>query len=125
MFVDLKPNIKQALRNDAVLAELLGKDDKGKVKVYPEEAPDVKGAYVTFFELTNFNNQYGSNLALSSEIHYQIDVWSPGNTTAISMAVNDVMEQLDFVRTSARDINEKGTKTYHKALRYKKIHFRS
>ncbi len=125
MFVDLKPDILQALRSNTVLISLLGRDEKGKVKVYPEVAPDSEGQYVTFFELTNFNNQYGSNRSLSSEIHFQIDIWSPGNTSAIAIAANESMEELDFVRTSAIDRYERDTKTYHKILRYKKIHFRS
>ncbi len=125
MYVDLKPDILQALRSHAVLASLLGIDEKGKVKVYPEVAPDIEGPYVTFLELTNFHNQYGNNRALSSEIHFQIDVWSPGNTAAITIAANEVMEELNFIRTSSIDRYESGTQTYHKILRYKKIHYRS
>ncbi|WP_433943464.1 DUF3168 domain-containing protein [Paenibacillus sp. SN-8-1] len=123
MLVDLKPTINQALRSNPALISLLGKDSNGTVKVYPQVAPSVTGPYVTYFEITNFDNRFASDRAISSEIHFQVDVWSQGATTAIAQAVNDTMENLGFYRLSAQDLYESDSKTYHKSLRYSKIHF--
>ncbi|MNW39621.1 hypothetical protein D3C74_167130 [compost metagenome] len=125
MMIDLKPTIKQALRDNAVLASLLGRDKDGSVKVYPERSPDIALPKVTFFELTNFDNEYANNTALSSEIHFQVDVWSAGNTAPIALAVNKAMEGLGFVRSGASDRDETDTLTFHKILRYKTIKFGS
>ncbi|MFU1798208.1 tail completion protein gp17 [Paenibacillus azoreducens] len=119
MMIDLKPKITQALRTNAALISLLGKDKDGRVKVYPEVAPDITGPYITFFELTNFDNKYMEDEAVSSEIHFQVDVWTPGNTSPIASAVNQTMEALGFIRSGSVDQYEKETRTYHKVLRYK------
>lgn len=118
--IDLKPVILNALRSDPELALTLGKDTSGKVKVYPETSPEaVADPYITFFELTNFNKNYADNLALKSEIHFQVDVWSKSNTSPIVLHANRVMESLGFYRSGAADQYEDTTKTYHKVLRYK------
>lgn len=122
MLVDLKPTITQALRANPALISLLGKDKNGTVKVYPQVAPDVTGPYVTYFEITNFDNRFASDWAISSEIHFQVDIWTTGNTTPIAQAVNDTMESLGFYRRSAQDLYEGDSKTYHKVLRYSKTH---
>lgn len=123
--IDLKPTIMQALRTNAVLISLLGTDAKGTVKVYPETAAGIETPYVTFFELTNFDNKYASNVALSSEIHFQMDIWTKGNTGPLAIAVNQTMEELGFARSSATDQYESDTKTFHKILRYKTIRYGS
>ena len=113
--LNLKPQILQALRGNATLVSLLGGP-----KIWPEVAPDDRTyPYVTFFELVNVDDQYADDKAYASEIHYQVDVWSKGNTTAIAQEVNKTMEALGFYRTGAVDLYEDDTKTYHKALRYK------
>ena len=113
--IDLKPEILQALRGNIALVELLGGP-----KVWPEVAPEsTKEPYITFFELVNVDDQYADDKAYASEIHYQVDVWSKGNTGPIAIEVNKTMEALGFYRTGAVDLYEDDTKTYHKALRYK------
>lgn len=118
--LDLKPEILQALRNNAALALLLGKDIDGNVKIYPEVSPYADAEpYITFFELTNFGSLYTDDEEAASEIHFQIDIWSKGNTGPIAQEVNKTMKALDFQRTSAPDLYEPDTKTYHKVIRYK------
>src|SRR5690606_7098050 len=113
--IDLKPEILQALRGNSALVTLLG-----GAKVWPETVPEgTPDPYVTFFELANVDDQYADDKAYASEIHFQVDVWSKGNTTAIAQEVNKTMETLGFYRTGAVDLYEDDTKTYHKALRYK------
>lgn len=121
--IDLKPTITQALRSNAALISLLGRDKDGNVRVYPQVSPYTEMPYVTFFEITNFDNRYASDRPISSEIHFQVDIWSKGNTGPVAIAVNDSMEGLGFYRRSARDLYERETETFHKVLRYSLIHF--
>ncbi|WP_055108956.1 DUF3168 domain-containing protein [Paenibacillus ihumii] len=123
MMIDLKSTITQALRSNAALASLLGRDEKGNVKVYPEQSPDISMPYVTYFELTNYENKFANDRSISSEIHFQVDVWSNGNTFPIAQAVNETMYELGFFRRAARDFNENEKGIYHKVLRYSKTHF--
>lgn len=120
VLIDLEPVVVSALRNDPELIGLLGRDAKGNTKVYPLAAPDISLPKVTFFELTNFDNKFASDKALSSAIHFQVDVWHNSNTTKISSVVNHVMESLGFVRSGTNSLYEADTKIYHKVLRYKK-----
>lgn len=120
MLIDLEPVVVSALRDDPELIGFLGRDSKGNTKVYPLAAPDISLPKVTFFELTNFDNQFADDRALSSAIHFQVDVWHNSNTSKISSAVNRVMESLGFVRSGTNSLYEPETKIYHKVLRYKK-----
>lgn len=120
MLIDLEPVILSALRNDTELIALLGKDSKGTTKVYPLSAPDIFLPRVTFFELTNFDNNYAGDKAVSSAIHFHIDVWHNSNPSKISLAVNRVMESIGFVRSGTQSLYESDTKIYHRVLRYKK-----
>lgn len=113
--IDLKPEIRQALLNNAALISLLA----GK-KVWPQVSPeDATEPYITFFELTNFGSLYSDDSESVSEIHFQIDIWSKTNTSPIAMEVDRTLKELSFQRTSSADLYEDDTKTYHKALRYK------
>ncbi|MFU1797466.1 tail completion protein gp17 [Paenibacillus azoreducens] len=125
MMIDLKPKITQALRSNAALISLLGRDAKGNVKVYSETTKEVDLPYVTFFELVNFDNKYLDDVPVSSDIHFHIDVFSAWNTGPIAVAVNQAMEDLGFIRTAAVDQNEKNTGAFHKILRYKTINYGS
>ncbi|MEJ8546629.1 tail completion protein gp17 [Brevibacillus borstelensis] len=124
MMVDLKPEILLAMRNSAVLSTILGRDKNGRVKVYPETVPEYDKApitepYITFFELTNFDDFFTDDQAEGSEIHFQIDIWTKGNTSPLAKEVDRVMKELEFSRTGSGDLYENDTQTYHKALRYK------
>lgn len=117
--IDLKPQITAALRGDTAIDTLLGKDARGNVKIYPEVAPDdVTFPYITYFEIINSEATHADDEELESDIHFQIDVWSKGNTSPVAKEVAKVMKSLGFRRTSADDQFEKDTKTYHKILRF-------
>ncbi|OAB31753.1 hypothetical protein PMSD_18380 [Paenibacillus macquariensis subsp. defensor] len=131
MLIDLKPAITQALRNNSALVLLLG-DKKVWPQVAPTEFINSKGIkvpvttpYVTFSEITNFDNRYASNTAFSSEIHFQIDIWTQSDTGPSAIEVNRTMEELGFTRSGSTDLFETETKTYHKVLRYKTIKYGS
>lgn len=119
--IDLKPKVLQALRGNAALVSFLG-----GAKVWPEVVPEnpekpITAPYVTFMELTNFDKDYADDQAFTSEIHYQVDVWSKSDTGPSTIEVNKTMEGLGFVRTSAIDRYDTVGKLYHKVLRYKTI----
>lgn len=120
MMIDPIPEVRQALMSNTALAFLVGKDKAGDVKVYPEVAPYADAfPYVTFFEITNFNDKFADNKAIDSEIHIQVDVWSKGNTAPMSQEVNRTMEDLGYHRSGTASPYDTETNTYHKVLRYK------
>ncbi|MBO9596370.1 MAG: DUF3168 domain-containing protein [Cohnella sp.] len=113
--IDMKPTITAALRGNTALVTLLG-----GAKVYPEVSPDgTTLPYVTFFEITNFEANNADDVEIESEIHFQVDIWSKGNTGPPTAAVVEAMGELGFRRAGAADQYEKETKTYHKILRFK------
>lgn len=117
MFIDLKTDIRQALLNNAALFSLLGGPH-----IYPLVSPDASlKTYITFQEITNFDRDYGANRALSSEIHFHFDIWTPYNTGPIAAEVNKTMEEQGFIRTSSQDGYDTTSETYRKILRYKTI----
>lgn len=113
--INLKPAVLEALEENQTLVSLLG----GK-RIYQIKAPTASEyPRITFFEMTNFDDHYADDSALSSEIHMQIDIWSQdGKTSAIAQEVDKTMKGLGFKRTSAIDLFEDDTKIYHKAMRY-------
>ncbi|MCY9764934.1 DUF3168 domain-containing protein, partial [Paenibacillus alvei] len=119
--INLKPKVSQALRGNAALVSFLG-----GAKVWPEVVPEnpekpITAPYVTFMELTNFDKDYADDQAFTSEIHYQVDVWSKSDTGPSTNEVNKTMEALGFVRTGANDRYDTEAKLYRKILRYKTI----
>lgn len=119
MFLDLKSDIRKALLNNAALFSLLGGDH-----IYPVTSPDASlESYITYQEITNFDDRYGSDKPLSSEIHFHFDIWTLYNTGPIALEVNRTMEEIGFIRTSAQDGYDNASRSYRKILRYKTIKF--
>jgi len=119
MYIDLHPEITQALLKNAALVSLLGGDH-----IYPMSSPDESlPSYITYQEITNFDKDYASDQALSSEIHFHFDIWTPHNTGPFVQELNRTMEELEFVRTSSLDgyDNDSTPKRFRKILRYKAI----
>jgi hypothetical protein len=114
--INLKDDVNSALSNNQALIDLLN-GDYIWVLTTPEAHRDK--TRVTFFQITNFDSAFSDDQEYASDIHFQVDVWSPGNTTPVANEVDKTMKSLDFVRTGARDDYEEDTKTYHESLRYK------
>jgi hypothetical protein len=118
--INLVPEVAAALRGSAELISLLGGEHiyrhwvpKDKENVFPR---------VTFFELSNFDNHYAEDAADSSEVHYQVDIWSMDPSTAeVGTEVDAAMKGAGFARYSGADLYEDDTKIYHKALRYRTV----
>lgn len=117
--INLKPTIVAALKANATLTTALGGQ-----KIYFKVAPQgVVAPYITYFEMTNFDDTFADNAPLSSEIHIQVDIFTPEgvSTSAIADQVDITMKSLGFGRTSAADLWENDTRLHHKAMRFATI----
>jgi hypothetical protein len=113
--IDVKPQVYQALSNDAELVSLLG----GK-RVYQIRAPNAtEFPRITFFELTNFSSDYADDVTIAYQVELQIDIWTKGSFSAIAAAVDRVMKSIGFGLIGTAEDYEEDTQVYHKALRYR------
>lgn len=120
--IDMKPAVLAALEANTTLSTLLGLDKFNLIPIYQTVTKDAeKFPRITFFELSNIDNDYADDTAISSDIGLQIDVWSNGSTFAIAAQVDITMKSLNFKRMSAPDFYEDDTKIFHKAMRYEAI----
>ena len=116
--IAIKPEILTALESNQALIDLLGGP-----KIYHLRA-DRAATHpkISFFEITNFDDNYADDRAISSEIHIQIDIWAKADmmvtVSTIAVEVDKTMKQLGFKRTAAADLYEDDTAVFHKALRY-------
>ncbi|MDB5053148.1 MAG: conserved phage protein [Bacilli bacterium] len=120
--IDLKPTILTALEANATLTTILGLDKFNIIPIYQTVAKDPeKYPRVTFFELSNIDPKYADDVAITSEIGYQIDVWSLGSTFEAAAQIDLTMKSLNFKRISSQDLYESDMKIFHKAMRYETI----
>lgn len=113
--INPKPEILAALEANAALTGLLG----GK-RIYFIKAPKAdEFPRITFFEIDNIGSFYADDQEQGSAVYIQIDIWSKGSTSAIAEEVDKTMKGLGYGRTSAADLYELDTLTFHKAMRYK------
>ncbi|MHB1652341.1 MAG: tail completion protein gp17 [Desulfitobacteriaceae bacterium] len=112
--ISLKPQVLSALKANAPLVALLGGHH-----IYFQVAPDAKQfPRITFFEMTNRGSVFADDTEIGSDISFQMDVWSKGNTTTIALEVDKTMKSLGFSRDSATDLYEDDIGIYHKAMRF-------
>ena len=55
-----------------------------------------------------------------SYLRYRIDIWNNGSTTAMTLAVDEVISKLGLVRTECQDITDPSYRR-HKQMRYEGI----
>ena len=114
--LDCKAEIRNALLANAELVAALGGPH-----VYAVHAPQTHDAYITFFELTNYDVAFADDAPYGSSLSFQIDIWSKGNPRPIATEVDRAMKALGFVRIGTADLYEDDTKQYHRALRYRAL----
>lgn len=119
--IDLKPEIREALLNNAALVSLLG----GKYVHFQVSPNATVKTYIILFEIGNVPDRYADDIEITSDVRFQLDIWTNGYTGPIAAEVNQTMESLGFKRTAAIDDFDDVTKLYRKILRYKKIHIGS
>lgn len=114
--VNIKGEVKTALRANSALVALLGNADKVQY-FYPDDFN--KLPIVTYKELDNSISLGGDNQEVASEIIFVLEVWSKSGTSDIALQVDKTMQSLYFGRMpGTRDLYETDTKTHHKVMIY-------
>lgn len=114
---NLRPEIVQALENEPTLISLLG----GKRIYYRKGNNAEEFPRITFFELNNAPDSFADDQETSSEISFQIDIWSKNSTSAIHTKVDEIMKSIGFTRYAIADLYEDDTSIFHYAMRFRKV----
>ncbi|MCB6219091.1 tail completion protein gp17 [Bacillus paralicheniformis] len=122
MSFDAKAELSAALVNDFSLKELVTGGFHNRV------ASDVN-AYprIIYTELKNADDSYADNQVQSSEVRFQISIFTNSNTvnkeTKIAKEIDQLMKSIGYRRYDSQDLYEKTDKIFHKAMRYIKDFF--
>lgn len=111
---NIRPTVFQALANDPTLLSLLG----GEHIYYMIAPQSAELPRITFFEYLNVDNTFAENVATGSNIGFQIDVWNNGDTSTLSLTVDDVMKGIGFNRTYAIDEFDEEVRLNRYVMRY-------
>lgn len=112
--INLRPTIYQALSTNQTILSLLGGEHIYYMTApYADELPRI-----TYFEYLNIDNSFAENQPIASNIGFQLDIWSTGDTSAIAMAVDDAMKGIGFSRTYAIEEYEEELRLYRYVMRY-------
>ncbi|MDM5270540.1 DUF3168 domain-containing protein [Bacillus wiedmannii] len=114
---NLRPDILQALESNQELLSVLG----GKRIYYRKARNADEFPRITFFELNNVPDSFADDEITSSEITFQIDIWSKNSTTAIHSKVDAIMNGIGFTRYAIADLYEDDTQIFHYAMRFRKV----
>lgn len=77
--------------------------------------------YITFFIYNEQGEDWAENEETATGYSIQVDIWSPGDYTALETQVKSLMKAAGFIRTSSTDMFEPDTRIYHKAIRFNYI----
>ncbi|KAA6475134.1 tail completion protein gp17 [Bacillus swezeyi] len=122
MSFDAKAELSAALVNDLSLKELVTGGFHNRV------ASDVN-AYprVIYTELKNADDSYADNQPGSSEVRFQISIFTNSSTnskeTKIAKEIDRLMKLGGYSRYDSQDLYEEVDKVFHKAMRYMKDFF--
>ncbi|MGG3800461.1 tail completion protein gp17 [Metabacillus fastidiosus] len=119
MSFDAKSELLAGLRADASLVTLCTggfHNRKAKdVNAYPR---------IVYTELNNADDSFVDNQAISSEVRFQISIFTNDATvskeTPIAKEVDKTMKTLGYSRYSSVDLLE-DSQVFHKAMRYQKV----
>ncbi|KMM52593.1 hypothetical protein ACH95_22405 [Bacillus glycinifermentans] len=122
MSFDAKAELSAALVNDRSLQELVTGGFHNRV------ASDVNAfPRVVYTELKNADGSYADNQPQSSEVRFQISVFTNSNTvskeTKIAKEIDRLLKSIGYGRYDSQDLYEEADKVFHKAMRYKKAFF--
>lgn len=111
---NIRPTVFQSLKTNQDLLSLLGGEN-----IYYMIAPNsAELPRITYFEYLNIDNSFAENVAIGSNIGFQIDVWSDGDTSAIAVIVDDVMKGIGFSRTYAIEEYDEEVRLFRFVMRY-------
>jgi len=74
--------------------------------------------YITFLCYNEQGEEWAEDAEIATGYYVQVDIWSKSDYTTLEGQVKDALIVAGFSRTSAQDLYEPETKTYHKALRF-------
>jgi hypothetical protein len=119
MSFDAKTELSATLVNDLSLKELVTGGFHNRV------ASDVNAfPRVIYTELKNADDSYADNQARSSEVRFQISIFTNSNTvskeTKIAKEIDQLIKSIGYGRYDSQDLYEEADKVFHKAMRYKK-----
>jgi len=81
--------------------------------------------YVTYTFTDDDPKLFGEDKEIGSVISVDIDIYSDGNYLAIQDAIENLMEDNDFIRTgSSPDMYEEDTGLFHKTIEFEKERMR-
>jgi len=82
---------------------------------------DSEATYITYFCYNEQGEEWAENVEIATGYYVQVDVWSDTDYVPLVAQVQAAMIAAGFIRTTAQDLYEPDTKTYHKALRFSYI----
>jgi hypothetical protein len=74
--------------------------------------------YITYFCYNEQGEAWAENKEKATGLYIQVDRWSKMDFPEIDEQIKSLMESVDFTRTTAQDLYEQDTKTFHKAMRF-------
>jgi hypothetical protein len=74
--------------------------------------------YITFFVYLETGENWAENEEINTGYYIQVDVFSGGDYIDLVNSVQEAMLAAGFKRTTAQDLYESDTKTFHKAIRF-------
>ncbi|MED1742204.1 hypothetical protein P4U97_22370 [Bacillus swezeyi] len=123
MSFDATAELSAALVNDLSLKELVTGGFHNRL------ASDVNAfPRVVFTELKNADDSYADNQPGSSEVRFQISIFTDSNAvskeTKVAKEIDRLMKSIGYGRYDSQDLYEEADKIFHKAMRYKKSFFK-
>lgn len=74
--------------------------------------------YITYFRYNEQGEAWAENKEKATGFYIQVDRWSKKDCSEIDEQIVSLMELAGFTRTTAQDLYEQDTKTFHKAMRF-------
>jgi hypothetical protein len=111
---NIRPIVFKALASDLNLLALLGGEN-----IYYMIAPkSAELPRITYYEYLNIDNSFAEDMPTGSNIGFQIDIWSDGDTSSLSLAVDNVMKGIGFNRTYAIEEYDEEVRLFRYVMRY-------
>lgn len=111
---NIRPVVFQALASNQDILSILGGEN-----IYYMIAPQSSEVpRITFFEYINMDNSFAENVAVASNIGFQIDIWSKSDTSELALAVDKAMKSIDFNRTYAIEEFDEEVRLFRYVMRY-------
>ncbi len=116
---DAESELFNALRSDGKLSSLA--EGGFHNLVADKDAPFPR---VVYSELNNRPTKHADDQTVRATVNFQVSIFTDSETVmhqkAMTKAIDEIMESLDYGKYDSVPLYESDTKLYHKALRYEK-----